>query len=224
MTSSELKLSFRAKVGHFIWKIRFAVMPFSKRTLDILVALAALLSLSPLLVLVATLIKLESKGDVLFKQERVGLNGLPFTMWKLRSMSLDAEAQRHDLDLQNEMSTGVIFKMKRDPRITRVGALIRKTSIDELPQLVNVLKGEMSLVGPRPPLPSEVSEYSRADRRRLAVTPGITCIWQISGRSDIPFEQQVKLDIQYIEKQNLWFDLWVLLKTIPAVLKARGAY
>jgi lipopolysaccharide/colanic/teichoic acid biosynthesis glycosyltransferase len=114
--------------------------------------------------------------------------------------------------------------MKRDPRITRVGALIRKTSIDELPQLVNVLKGEMSLVGPRPPLPSEVSEYSRADRRRLAVTPGITCIWQISGRSDIPFEQQVKLDIQYIEKQNLWFDLWVLLKTIPAVLKARGAY
>ncbi|MFT6097647.1 MAG: lipopolysaccharide/colanic/teichoic acid biosynthesis glycosyltransferase [Arenicella sp.] len=224
MTSSELKLSFRVKVGHFIWKIRFAVMPFSKRTLDILVALAALLSLSPLLVLVATLIKLESKGDVLFKQERVGLNGLPFTMWKLRSMSLDAEAQRHDLDLQNEMSTGVIFKMKRDPRITRVGALIRKTSIDELPQLVNVLKGEMSLVGPRPPLPSEVSEYSRADRRRLAVTPGITCIWQISGRSDIPFEQQVKLDIQYIEKQNLWFDLWVLLKTIPAVLKARGAY
>jgi lipopolysaccharide/colanic/teichoic acid biosynthesis glycosyltransferase len=224
MTSSELKLSFRAKVGHFIWKIRFAVMPFSKRTLDILVALAALLSLSPLLVLVATLIKLESKGDVLFKQERVGLNGLPFTMWKLRSMSLDAEAQRHDLDLQNEMSTGVIFKMKRDPRITRVGALIRKTSIDELPQLVNVLKGEMSLVGPRPPLPSEVSEYSRDDRRRLAVTPGITCIWQISGRSDIPFEQQVKLDIQYIEKQNLWFDLWVLLKTIPAVLKARGAY
>lgn len=224
MTSSKLKLSFRAKVGHFIWKIRFAIMPFSKRTLDILVALAALLSLSPLFVLVATLIKLESKGDVLFKQSRVGLNGLPFTMWKFRSMSVDAEAQRHDLDLQNEMSTGVIFKMKRDPRITRVGVLIRKTSIDELPQLVNVLKGEMSLVGPRPSLPSEVSEYSRADRRRLAVTPGITCIWQISGRSDIPFEQQVKLDVQYIEKQNLRFDLWVLLKTIPAVLKARGAY
>jgi exopolysaccharide biosynthesis polyprenyl glycosylphosphotransferase len=224
MTSSKIKLSFRAKAGHFIWKTRFAFTSFSKRTLDIIVALTALLLLSPLLLLVVALIKFDSKGDVLFKQDRVGLNGLPFTMWKFRSMSLDAEAQRHDLGLQNEMSTGVTFKIKRDPRITRVGVLIRKTSIDELPQLVNVLKGEMSLVGPRPSLPSEVSEYSRADRRRLAVTPGITCIWQISGRSDIPFEQQVKLDIQYIEKQNLWFDIWVLLKTIPAVLKARGAY
>jgi len=118
----------------------------------------------------------------------------------------------------------VTFKMKQDPRITQIGALIRKTSIDELPQLINVIRGDMSLVGPRPPLPTEVSEYSRADRLRLAVTPGITCIWQISGRSDIPFEQQVKLDIQYIEKQSMWFDLLVLLKTIPAVLRARGAY
>lgn len=224
MTCSRMPQTRRAKFGNAIWKIRCAVTPLIKRTLDITVALIALLLLSPLLVLIATLIKLESSGGVLFKQDRVGLNSVPFTMWKFRSMSVDAEAQRSNLSQQNEMSSGITFKMKRDPRITRVGALIRKTSIDELPQLFNVLKGDMSLVGPRPPLPSEVSEYSRSDRLRLEVVPGITCLWQISGRSDIPFEQQVKLDIQYIEKQTLWFDLWVLLKTIPAVLKARGAY
>lgn len=157
-------------------------------------------------------------------QERVGLNGMPFIMWKFRSMSCDAEAQKARLQQDNEMEKGVLFKIRKDPRITRVGAVIRKTSIDELPQLFNVIKGDMSLVGPRPPLPSEVSEYSRADRLRLAVVPGITCLWQISGRSDIPFEQQVKLDIQYIEQQSVFFDLLVLIRTIPAVLKARGAY
>ena len=224
MTCSKLQLSLRTKIGNFIWEIRFAVTPFIKRTFDVTLSIAAILLLSPLLVLVAILIKLESEGGAFFKQERIGLNGVPFTMWKFRSMSCDAETQRSSLELQNEMSTGVTFKIKRDPRTTRVGALIRKTSIDELPQLVNVLKGDMSLVGPRPPLPSEVSEYSQADRARLAVVPGITCIWQISGRSDIPFDQQVKLDIQYIENQNIWFDLGVLLKTIPAVLKAHGAY
>lgn len=224
MTRSKMPLTRRAKFGNAIWKIQCAITPLIKRILDITVALISLLLLSPLLLLVATLIKLESSGGTLFKQDRVGLNSVPFTMWKFRSMSVDAEAQRSNLSQQNEMSRGITFKMKRDPRITRVGALIRKTSIDELPQLFNVLKGDMSLVGPRPPLPSEVSEYSRSDRLRLEVVPGITCLWQISGRSDIPFEQQVKLDIQYIEKQTLWFDLWVLLKTIPAVLKARGAY
>ena len=224
MTCSRMPQTRRAKFGNAIWKVRCAVTPLIKRTLDITVALIALLLLSPLLMLIATLIKLESNGGALFKQDRVGLNSVPFTMWKFRSMSIDAEAQRSNLSQQNEMSSGITFKMKRDPRITRVGALIRKTSIDELPQLFNVLKGDMSLVGPRPPLPSEVSEYSRSDRLRLEVVPGITCLWQISGRSDIPFEQQVKLDIQYIEKQTLWFDLWVLVKTIPAVLKARGAY
>lgn len=224
MHHSKLKISKLSKLCNILWRLRFAITATTKRTFDIVIALLALILLSPLLIIVCALIALESKGGVLFKQERVGLNGIPFTMWKLRSMSHDAEAQRTDLETSNEMAAGVIFKMKRDPRITRVGAVIRKTSIDELPQLINVIKGDMSLVGPRPPLPSEVSEYSRGDRTRLAATPGITCLWQISGRSDIPFEKQVKLDIQYIERQSMWLDLIVLIKTIPAVIKARGAY
>lgn len=224
MTPSKLQLTHGARLGNFIWQLRCAITPLSKRILDIAISFIALILLSPLLILTAALIKLESKGGVIFKQNRIGLDGIPFTMWKFRSMSDDAQAKRKSLNQKNEMSNAVTFKMKHDPRITKVGSLIRKTSIDELPQLINVLKGDMSLVGPRPPLPSEVSQYSRDDRRRLAVTPGITCLWQISGRSEIPFEQQVKLDIQYIERQNIIFDLWVLLKTIPAVLKARGAY
>lgn len=224
MHYSKLKISKFSKICNILWRLRFAVSPVAKRLLDIVIAFLALLLLSPLLLIVCMLITLESKGGALFKQERVGLNGVPFTMWKLRSMSCDAEAQRNQLNVYNEMGSGVTFKIKRDPRITRVGAVIRKTSIDELPQLINVIKGDMSLVGPRPPLPSEVSEYSHFDRTRLAAKPGITCLWQISGRSDIPFEKQVKLDIQYIERQSIWFDLVVLLKTIPAVLKARGAY
>ncbi len=224
MMKSKINLPLRVKLYKLMWQIRFAIKPLTKRTLDIGVSVVVLVLISPILLIVAAMIKLESKGEVIFKQNRVGLNGVPFTMFKLRSMSCDAEERRTNLEASNETANGVIFKIRRDPRITRVGRIIRKTSIDELPQLLNVIKGDMSLVGPRPPLPNEVSQYSRADRLRLAVTPGITCIWQISGRSDIPFKQQVKLDIQYIEKQNLWFDLWVLLKTVPAVLKARGAY
>ena len=139
-------------------------------------------------------------------------------------MVLDAEKQKQKLLSKNESSAGVIFKMKSDPRITRVGRIIRKLSIDELPQLFNVLEGTMSLVGPRPPVPAEVSEYSLADRRRLDVVPGITCIWQVSGRSDINFEGQVRLDLQYIQSQSLVTDLLILLKTIPAVLLGKGAY
>ncbi|MCL4126858.1 UNVERIFIED_CONTAM: hypothetical protein GTU68_002144 [Idotea baltica] len=180
--------------------------------MDVLLASIGLLMLSPLLLVVIGLIKIESKGPAFFKQERVGRYGEPFTMFKFRSMHCDAEAKRAELE------------MKRDPRITRVGAIIRKTSIDELPQLLNVLSGEMSLVGPRPPLPSEVAQYSRVDRARLGATPGITCLWQVAGRSDIPFDKQVKLDVRYIEKQSIWLDFIVLLKTIPAVIKARGAY
>jgi len=224
MNCSKINLSRRAKIGFVLWQLRCSMMPLSKRAIDVLVSISVLALLSPLMILVAILIRLESQGGALFKQQRVGANGVPFTMWKFRSMCCNAENQRKHLERQNEMAKGVTFKMKRDPRITRIGAVIRKTSIDELPQLVNVLKGDMSLVGPRPPLPNEVSEYSRTDRYRLAVAPGITCLWQISGRSDIPFEQQVKLDVQYIERQSMWFDLWILLKTIPAVLKARGAY
>lgn len=209
---------------HKLWKLRFSVFPLTKRLLDILIAGFALLALSPVLILVSFLIKLDTKGSVLFKQERVGLQGMPFAMWKFRSMSNDAEHKRAELNSSNEMQQGVIFKMKSDPRITRVGGVIRKTSIDELPQLFNVLRGEMALVGPRPPLPSEVAQYTRNDRSRLSVLPGITCIWQVSGRSDIPFEQQVLLDVRYIEQQSIRMDLSVLIKTIPAVLLARGAY
>ncbi|MCL1121040.1 exopolysaccharide biosynthesis polyprenyl glycosylphosphotransferase [Shewanella seohaensis] len=195
-----------------------------KRCLDIWVAAIAILLLSPLLLIVALLIRLESPGAVLFCQQRVGKWNQPFTMWKFRSMYQDAEARLVSLQQANEMQGGVLFKMKQDPRITRVGQFIRKTSIDELPQLWNVLKGEMSLVGPRPALPREVAQYSPSDRRRLEVKPGITCIWQVSGRSDIPFDRQVELDVDYIYQQSLMADLYLLLKTIPAVIFSRGAY
>ena len=204
--------------------MKINLFPRSKRLFDMVIASAALIILSPLLLFVVILIKAESKGSAIFKQERVGLNGEPFTMLKFRSMSENAEDLRSQLECDNEMNNGVLFKIKKDPRIARIGAIIRKTSIDELPQLVNVLRGDMSLVGPRPPLPSEVSLYSRSERARLSAMPGITCLWQIAGRSDIPFEQQVKLDVDYIERQSLSLDLIVLIKTIPAVIKARGAY
>ena len=139
-------------------------------------------------------------------------------------MYIDAEARKQELMDQNEMQGGVLFKMKDDPRITRVGGFIRRYSIDELPQLWNVLRGDMSLVGPRPPVPSEVEQYSISDRRRLDAIPGITGLWQVSGRSDIPFDQQVELDVQYIHNATLWENIKLLLKTIPAVLSGRGAY
>lgn len=139
-------------------------------------------------------------------------------------MFTDAEEHKAELMARNEMDGGILFKMKDDPRVTKVGRFIRKTSIDELPQLWNVLIGDMSLVGPRPPVPSEVDQYSLSDRRRLEVIPGITCIWQVSGRSEIPFEQQVELDVQYIQSQSLWTDFKILLKTVPALLLGSGAY
>jgi lipopolysaccharide/colanic/teichoic acid biosynthesis glycosyltransferase len=150
--------------------------------------------------------------------------GRLFQMYKFRSMRSGAERLAQGLAANNEMAGGVTFKMRDDPRTTAVGRVLRRGSIDELPQLWNVIKGEMSLVGPRPPLPSEVAKYSLAERRRLDVTPGITCIWQVSGRSEIPFDRQVELDVAYIESQSLSVDLKLLLKTIPAVLMGRGAY
>jgi len=195
-----------------------------KRLIDLVGGVALLVALSPLFLLVIVLIKLDSPGPVFFKQTRVGKWGRLFPMYKFRSMYIDAEARKAALMAQNEMAGGVLFKMKDDPRITRVGKYIRRGSIDELPQLWNVLKGDMSLVGPRPPVPSEVALYTLADRRRLDAIPGITCIWQVSGRSEIPFKQQVELDVAYIESQSFWLDLKLLLKTIPAVLLGRGAY
>ena len=195
-----------------------------KRTFDVLAAVAAIILLSPIFIIIALLIRLESKGGALFKQERVGQNGRAFTMYKFRSMRTDAEARLVELVNSNEMESGVIFKMKSDPRITKVGKFIRKASIDELPQLFNVLIGDMSLVGPRPPLPKEVVQYSQRDFMRLAAVPGITCFWQVMGRSDIPFKQQVELDIKYIKNQSFLLDVKLLLMTVPAVLTARGAY
>ena len=203
---------------------REGLYPIGKRALDILASGAGLLVLSPFFIILSVMIRVESHGPVLFSQTRIGRRGRSFRCWKFRSMYIDAEERKAALMADNEMAGGTTFKMKRDPRITRIGRFIRKASIDELPQLWNVFIGDMSLVGPRPPVPAEVVLYSSRHRQRLSVKPGITCIWQVSGRSDIPFEQQVELDIEYIAKRTLWFDIKLLLATVPAVLLARGAY
>ena len=182
-----------------------------------------LLSFLPLLVLMA-LIKLGDGGPIFFCQTRVGLRGRHFPMWKFRSMRINAEKMKAELLDKNEMAGGVIFKMKNDPRVTPIGQFIRKYSLDEVPQLWNVLMGDMSLVGPRPPVPSEVALYTPEDRQRLLAKPGLTCFWQVSGRSNIDFCGQVRLDLQYIRSQSLWLDVKLLLKTIPAVLFGGGAY
>ena len=191
--------------------------------MDVVGAGAALIILALPMAVIALLIKLESRGPVLFFQYRLGENGLPFKFYKFRSMVVNAESIRSDLQAVNEAS-GPIFKIRQDPRITRVGRWIRKSSLDEAPQLFHVLAGQMSLVGPRPPLPEEVEQYEPWQRERLAVRPGLTCIWQISGRSDIPFERWVEVDIEYVRRRCLCLDLKILLLTIPAVLSGRGAY
>jgi lipopolysaccharide/colanic/teichoic acid biosynthesis glycosyltransferase len=195
-----------------------------KRFLDVCVALTSLILLSPLLFLVAALIKLTDGGPVLFWQTRLGRWGRPFAFPKFRSMIPNAEALVDTLLVHNDHKESVTFKMRSDPRKTWIGRIIRRLSIDELPQLWCVLKGDMTLVGPRPPVPREVALYSMADRRRLDVTPGLTCIWQVSGRGNLAFPQQVEMDVQYIESQSLWLDVKLLAKTIPAVVMGRGAY
>ena len=208
----------------FLWK---ATVKFSyglKRFLDIVISLTALIVLLPLFVVLGILIKLSSPGPVFFVQIRNGQFGRRFCFYKFRSMYTDAEKRKQELLGQNQSGDGVIFKMKKDPRITPIGRILRKTSMDELPQFLNVLFGDMSLVGPRPPLPSEVQQYSLEDRKRLNVKPGLTCLWQVSGRSDIPFKEQVKLDKEYISSRSLKSDLLILLRTVPAILSGRGAY
>jgi lipopolysaccharide/colanic/teichoic acid biosynthesis glycosyltransferase len=207
-----------------LWRWLVGGAHVTKRTLDIVGSFVALVLLSPIFTLIAVLIKLEDRGPILFSQVRVGRHGREFRMFKFRSMRVDAEARLRELLAKNQHGTGVTFKIKSDPRITRVGHWIRKYSFDELPQFYNVLIGDMSLVGPRPPVPREVALYTLADRRRLAVTPGITCIWQISGRAEIDFPGQVQLDVRYIESCSLRQDLKILWKTIPAVLSGNGAY
>lgn len=193
-----------------------------KRMFDIVSSALALWVLLPLLGTVAALIKLTSKGPVLFKQTRVGLNGRPFHMLKFRTMVVNAEALKASLAAQNEMD-GPVFKMKHDPRITPIGRFLRKFSIDELPQLINVLRGDMSVVGPRPPVPNEVAKYEPWQRRRLSVRPGLTCIWQVSGRNQISFEQWMYMDMQYIDHWSFTKDLQLILKTVPVVLTGHGA-
>lgn len=193
-----------------------------KRVLDITLSFAGLVVLSPLLLATALVIRLTSPGPVLFAQERVGMNKRLFKLYKFRSMYVDAEKRKRELEHLNEMD-GPVFKIKNDPRITPFGRFIRKTSIDELPQLLNVLRGQMSLVGPRPPLLSEVDRYEWLYRRRLSIKPGITCLWQISGRNQITFKQWMEMDKAYIDNWSLWLDIQILAKTIPAVLLSRGA-
>jgi len=196
----------------------------AKRIFDVAVSATALLVLSPIFLIVALLIRFDSKGAIFFSQNRIGKQGKEFRFWKFRSMYADAEQRKAALMKNNEMECGILFKMKNDPRITRVGRILRKYSIDELPQLWNVFIGDMSLVGPRPPLPTEVAKYTPYQRLRLEVTPGITCIWQVSGRSEIPFPQQVQMDLEYIKKQSFWYDMTLLFQTVPAVFKGHGAY
>jgi len=186
---------------------------FCKRMMDMVAAILALILLSPMLIVVAILIKIESDGPIIFKQERVGLRGKYFNIYKFRSMVIDAEKLKKKLESQNEMS-GPMFKIKNDPRVTRVGRFIRKTSIDEFPQLLNVLKGEMSLVGPRPSLPNEVEKFEPWMLKRLTIKPGLTCYWQVSGRNNIGFQEWMKMDICYVNKRNLWIDIKLIFKTL----------
>lgn len=195
-----------------------------KRLIDIIVSAFMLVLFSPLFLIIALLIKCTDKGPILFWQTRVGLWGYEFPLPKFRSMVADAEELKHSLLPRSHHADSITFKMKCDPRITWIGRITRKLSLDELPQLWCVLTGEMSLVGPRPPLPGEVVNYTIADQRRLSVTPGLTCIWQVSGRGDVPFKEQIVLDVQYIDRQSLWLDIVLLLRTIPAVLSGSGAY
>ena len=178
--------------------------------------------LAPFLLLVAALIKLTSKGPVFFRQARVGLHGRPFNMFKFRTMVVNAEALKDQLQAKNERA-GPVFKIKSDPRVTPAGRFLRKHSIDELPQLINVLRGDMSIVGPRPPVPKEVAQYEAWQQRRLSVRPGLTCIWQVSGRDQISFQEWMYLDMRYIDHWSLAEDLSLILQTVPVVLSGRGA-
>jgi lipopolysaccharide/colanic/teichoic acid biosynthesis glycosyltransferase len=205
------------------WRLRADTAPRLKRAVDILGASLLLVALTPLFAAVIFAIVLEDRGPVFFRQVRVGKDGRHFFMYKFRSMIQNAEALKAGLMDKNEMPDGILFKIRNDPRVTRVGRICRRFSIDELPQLLNVIRGEMSLVGPRPPVPSEVALYDPTQRRRLGATPGITCLWQVSGRNDIDFVGQVRLDVQYIERQTFMMDIGILLRTLPAVLSGKGA-
>ncbi|QLQ62779.1 sugar transferase [Limosilactobacillus reuteri] len=194
-----------------------------KRIFDFMAAICGVIILSPVMLVIAILIKVEDHGPVFYKQVRVGKNGKKFKMYKFRSMFVNADKMLSKLKEQNDVE-GPMFKMKDDPRITKVGHFIRKHSLDELPQFLNVIKGDMSLVGPRPPLPSEVAEYSDYDKQRLYVTPGCTGLWQATERNEVGFSEMVQLDIQYIQRASFMFDLWIIWKTVEIIIKPNGSY
>ncbi len=194
-----------------------------KRLLDIMASLVGLLLILPLFPFIVVLIKLETPGPIFFKQTRVGMHGVLFNCYKFRSMCLDAEVRKDKLQHLNE-ATGAAFKIKDDPRITGVGRFLRQSSLDEFPQLFNILRGDMTIVGPRPQIPAEVEAYTPAHARRLIVKPGLTCLWQISGRSHLDFEEWMELDQDYVRQRSLRFDLMVLARTLPAVIERKGAY
>ncbi len=214
----------RQRLRLWMWELSLGLLALVKRLIDIAIAGTALLLFSPLFAIVALWIYIEDPGPIFYVQDRVGLNGRVFRFIKFRSMVTNAAALKDKLLQANESEDGVTFKMKNDPRVTRIGRFIRRFSVDELPQILNVLLGDMAIVGPRPPVPREVAEYTLEERKRLHVKPGLTCIWQVSGRSDIPFKQQVQLDLQYIRSRSILTDFWIILKTVPAVLLGRGAY
>jgi lipopolysaccharide/colanic/teichoic acid biosynthesis glycosyltransferase len=214
------------------WSVTTGFAYFIKRGFDIVVSILAMLLLAPVFIGIALAVKMDG-GPVFFRQTRYGRHGCEFGMLKFRSMCVDAEAKLKDLLAQNEKREGVTFKMKDDPRVTGIGKIIRKSSLDELPQFWNVLKGEMSIVGPRPPVRREVELYEQRHRRRFQTKPGITCLWQvgeregglfeIGDRNAIDFEEQVSLDVRYIESQSFWKDVWLLMKTVPAIVFGKGA-
>ncbi|TWU56873.1 UDP-glucose:undecaprenyl-phosphate glucose-1-phosphate transferase [Rubripirellula tenax] len=195
-----------------------------KRVSDIVIAMAALIVLSPMLAMVALMVKFTDFGPIFFVQTRIGKDGVPFSCLKFRSMRVNADELKAELMGQSHHADNRTFKMAKDPRITKIGRIIRKFSIDEMPQLWNVVRGDMSIVGPRPSCPQEVAVYHHGDWERLTVKPGLTCIWQVCGRGDIPFNQQVKMDLEYVESRSLQLDFKLMFMTIPAVVFARGAY
>ena len=218
--ATPLRVAFRKRFS----QMRYRLPALTKRAVDLVASGAALLFAAPLLALIAVLIRMEDGGPVLFWQNRVGRHGRIFRFPKFRSMVVDAEAKLAQIRAQNQHGEGITFKMKTDPRITRIGRWLRRFSLDEAPQLWCVFRGDMSLVGPRPALPHEVARYSLRDRRRLDAIPGLTCIWQVSGRSNLAFPIQCRMDSDYIETQSLKKDIEILVATVPAVLTGRGAY
>lgn len=227
MTTSSSRKEDTTEVSVYTVPLREpSATPFyllSKRVIDVFISLIGIMMLSPLLLVVYLVIKIDDpEGEVIFKQQRVGKGGKLFYMYKFRSMISNAEALKAALLHKNEV-TGPAFKMKYDPRVTKVGAFIRKTSIDELPQLLNVLKGEMSLVGPRPPLPDEVEQYTAHELQRISVVPGLTCYWQVSGRSSLGFEEWVELDLKYIEERSLFVDIKLIFRTVFVLFGSKDA-